>query len=178
MLKLLRPEGNRGGSSSECDSRIGRGRDCEIFKASQFVFGSRQRLPRPRRSRSNTLLSSNLSRCQHIYRWRISSREISRAISATDFYAAITPRFSFLFSSSCASFLYAHSHIHLFSSERGRWAAPRTANPLRAPYRRRIVQGDPETNPWTSTNVCWEPVRIMDILRTYIVFSQKIQREN
>lgn len=60
------PEGNGGKSSSECDSRIGRGRDCEIFKASQFVFGSRQRLPRPRRYRSNTLLSSNLSRCQHI----------------------------------------------------------------------------------------------------------------
>jgi len=55
-----------------------------------------------------------------IYRRHISSREISRAISATDFYAAIILRFSFLFSSSCASF-YAHSHIRLLSSGSGRW---------------------------------------------------------
>lgn len=41
-----------------------------------------------------------LSHRQRIY-WRcISSGEISRVISATDFYAAITPRFSFLFSTS------------------------------------------------------------------------------
>lgn len=111
------------------------GRDCEIFKASQFVFGSRQRLPRPRRPRQNALrsisLSSSLLSTDSIYRRRISSREISRAISATDFYAAITPRFSFLFSTSCAS-SYNHSHIHL--QQKRKVGSPRTANPLRAPY--------------------------------------------
>lgn len=94
--------------------------ETEIFKALKFVFGSRQRLIHPRRSPSNTLHSLGPSHTDSIHWRRISSREISRAISATDFYAAITPRFSFLFSSSCASF-YAHSYIRLFSGGRGRW---------------------------------------------------------
>lgn len=101
-----------------------------------FSAEPRQRLPRPRRLRSNTLRSASLSSAtDSIYRRRISSREISRAISATDFYAAITPRFSFLFSTSCAS-SYNHSHIHL--QWKRKVGSPRTANPLRALYCRRV----------------------------------------
>lgn len=49
---------------------------------------------------SSARRSSNLPHSDNVY-WRcISSGEISRVISATDFYAAITPRFSFLFSTS------------------------------------------------------------------------------
>jgi len=105
-------------------------RGWEIFKASRFVFDSRPK----RLSRSHLFilplppLSLSLS-SGSIYRRHISSREISRAISATDFYAAIILRFSFLFSSSCASF-YAHSHIRLLSSGSG--STLPMANPLGA----------------------------------------------
>lgn len=106
MVKVPVPEGNEGrGGRGGATSAIRGSDEAEIVKflkpPNLFSAAGYASLV-PRRSRSNTLLSASSSLTADIYRWRISSREISRAISATDFYAAITSRFSFL-SSPCAS---------------------------------------------------------------------------
>lgn len=135
MVKLLRPRETRGEKSPASAIRESdEAESVKFLKPPNFFFAAGNVLSLSL-SLSSTLLCSILSHCQHISAAYILQRN-KLSHFCHWFLCCHYPEILIPFFLLLCVLLYAYSHIHLFSGGRGRWAVPRTANPLQALYHR------------------------------------------